>query len=82
MLYQTELHLEPVGKTGVEPAFSCFRRTRPLHLAHFPMIARAGRRFAAGIEPAFSRVKSGRPTRWATHRGRPISGAGRAFGGI
>ena len=30
--------IEPVGKTGVEPAFSCFRRTRPLHLAHFPIL--------------------------------------------
>ena len=33
--------IEPVGKTGVEPAFSCFRRARPLHLAHFPISFRA-----------------------------------------
>ena len=62
--------IEPVGKTGVEPAFSCFRRTRPLHLAHFPILPAPHRRFAAGIEPAFSRLKSGRPTNWATRRGR------------
>lgn len=27
-----------VGETGVEPAISCFRRTRPLHLAHSPKL--------------------------------------------
>ncbi len=41
-LYQTELHPYPVGKTGVEPAFSRFRRARPLHLAHFPKFRASG----------------------------------------
>jgi hypothetical protein len=41
--------LHPVGKTGVEPAISRFRRARLLHLAHFP-IARTER--PAGFEPA------------------------------
>ena len=37
-------------ETGVEPAISCFRRTRPLHLAHFPIFNWTER--SAGFEPA------------------------------
>lgn len=54
-------HFKTVGKTGVEPAFSCFRRTRPLHLVHFPKLPTrvpgAGES-TTGFAPATSRSLS------------------------